>query len=409
MRNGDTAEPLRILVVSERYPPHHVGGYEIACQRTCELLGQRGHAVHVLTSTWGLKGRRAEHGVSRVLRRLPPEGLATATPTYFVKQAWRAMHLHINASIAVRFAREYTPDIVFIWQSEGIGIGTAVALGRAGFPVIHRRDDEALADLLDRLRCERNPIWRRCRSVLYGVSPGEVQSAQLIVISSSLRERYVAAGFAPERIVIVPNGVPTSVIVCARRANGTGSPIQLLYAGRICREKGVHIAIQALALIRQHRPHCFHLDIVGLPEELYFNDLKQLVHSLDLNEEVAFFGARPPSDMYELYDRYDALLFPSIVREGFGLTLIEAMARGLAVIAVDRGGPRDIINSGIDGLLVTPEDPGALAAAVLDMFGNPSLLLSMRNNALDKIRRKFTLEESVRCIERTLSEQVSTS
>jgi glycosyltransferase involved in cell wall biosynthesis len=401
-----TSGRLRILILSEQYPPYHVGGYAIACQRTCDLLLKRGHEIHVLTSICSAVETPCEPNVSRVLSWLPPEGFASPTPWYLLKQLWRAHQLRRNAQIALNQARRFSPDIVFVWQSESIGVGAAVGLKRAGYPVIHRRDDEAMADLIERIDCDRNLIWRKCRQFLYNLKPHELKSADLIVISGALQERHVAAGFDAERIVTIPNGVLKCEIVNAGTNEHLGSIVRLLLAGRVCAAKGVHIAIQAMALIRKNSQLSFHIDIVGWTEEPYLTTIKNLIHSLDLDDAVTFIEPRDSRDMWNFYDQYDALLLPSR-NEPFGLVLIEAMARGLPAIAVNRGGPRDIIANGVDGFLVEPDDPDALSKALLSLFTNDHWLNSIRSAAIATIRRKFVLEDSVSRIEERLLERWS--
>jgi glycosyltransferase involved in cell wall biosynthesis len=309
--------------------------------------------------------------------------------------------------VALGVARTFSPDIVFAWQTEGIGIGTAIALQGAGYPVLHRRGDEAMADLLDRMQLDKNVMWRKCRQLLYGVEPCEVRSVDMIVISTFLYERHVSAGFNANRIVTIWNGVPESAIISNSVQPHAGNTKRLLYAGRVSPEKGIHIAIQALALMREKSRLAFNLDIVGPAEKPYLESLKQLIHSLALDDTVNFLVSRESDDMWTLYDQYDALVFPSIVREGFGRVVIEAMARGLPVIAVDRGGPRDIITTGVDGILIKPEDADALASALVELFTNNQLLHSIGTEAIETVRRRFTLERSVECIEQRLFEQLS--
>jgi glycosyltransferase involved in cell wall biosynthesis/O-antigen/teichoic acid export membrane protein len=394
---------LRILILTDRYPPHHEGGYEIACQRTADLLRERGHIVHVVTSTCGLDKPHVDHVISRVLHRLPPEG----RPSFHVRYAWRqvcrARLLRINRATALRITRHFSPDVVFVWQSEGMGVGTPLYLQRAGYRVVHRRDDEALADLLDRLSTEGRAFWRFCRRLLYGVKSSELSFPNVIVISRYLRERYLKSGLAGEQLTVIPNGVPAWAISPEKENRNRDSiPFRLLFAGRVCESKGVHIAVEALAHLLKTVTVPVTLDIVGPAAPEYVNHLRCLASSYQITNAITISRVREPNEMLRLYDSYDVLIFPSLAPEGFGLTLIEAMARGVPAIAVDCGGPVDIVSHGEDGLLVPRGDANAIARAVIRLVSNRSLYTSIASKAKDKVRKSFTLEQTVKQIEQYL-------
>jgi glycosyltransferase involved in cell wall biosynthesis len=101
----------------------------------------------------------------------------------------------------------------------------------------------------------------------------------------------------------------------------------------------------------------------------YAASLRDLASELGVSDRVEFVGFVPAVGT-ELA-RLDVLVVPSLVPEGFGLTVIEGMAAGLPVVAPDAGGPADIVTDGVDGVLVPPGDAVALASALRRLASDP--------------------------------------
>jgi glycosyltransferase involved in cell wall biosynthesis len=120
-----------------------------------------------------------------------------------------------------------------------------------------------------------------------------------------------------------------------------------------------------------------------------------MVSNLNLDQNVRFLGWLEHDRILDLYLAYDVLLFPSRWEEPGGGTILEAMARGLPVIASSRGGALDVIRDGKNGLMVPADDPTALAEAILRLIQNDNLVQKIRHEAIKTIRDRFTLERVV--------------
>lgn len=135
---------------------------------------------------------------------------------------------------------------------------------------------------------------------------------------------------------------------------------QLLYAGNLIRPKGVHVLLEALADLRD-RGRSFTLDVLGTGP--YEEELKALAKELELDDTVKFRGFQDLPGVLTHMDQADVFVFPSF-GEGMPRVLLEAMARGLPIIATDVGGIGGVIEDGRNGRLIPPGSPDALAAAV---------------------------------------------
>jgi glycosyltransferase involved in cell wall biosynthesis len=206
---------------------------------------------------------------------------------------------------------------------------------------------------------------------------------RVFAISEEIRQRILAGRLAPEeRISILNPGVELDRF--------TPSPCEeptLFVPGRIMWTKNLELAIEAFRRFRDRmgdgRP--WRLRIAGIVDrksEPYLARLRELAGG----DPAIEFVIRPSDEeMLEHYRRSYATLFTAF-NEDWGLVLIEAMACGKPVVAVDRGGPREIVRDGHDGLLA-PADPESFAAAMMRLASEPGLYDRLSRNAVEGARR----------------------
>lgn len=414
---------VRILVMSGIYPPYFIGGGEISCQRQAEELEKRGHQVFVLTSCWGI-GQPAVMG--NVYRRLrydpnsltPPHANVRWDPLRLrrrLDQISRALALSKNYEIARSVVAAVQPDVAYVWQMECTSVSPMLATQDLGIPNVIRTPDYMLAQMKVEIFQERNPLkrWYREKIVILG-DMHRLDTRYIIATSQATMQCYVAAGFSMQHMQVIPQGVRSELLITAEQLSNSvgqcGGETRLLFAGRLVREKGPDVAIQALSNLVQDPITCqARLDIIGPSSEEYAAELKALVQSLHLESRVSFFGQLGRTELFARYDQYHALLFTSRWLEPFGMTVLEAMARGVPVIATNLGGPAEIIADGVNGLLVPPGDPVALANAIKRLVQEPGLARKIRCAALETVRAKYTNERIVDQVERYLEQVVDGS
>ena len=198
--------------------------------------------------------------------------------------------------------------------------------------------------------------------------------------STSVDERLGGLGIPTERIARWDRGVDTARFSPERRVPGLYDPsrINVLYAGRLTREKGVDLLADAFLEGHRLRPS-LHLVIAGGgPEEAALR--------ARLGDAADFLGWLEGDDLARAYADADVFLFASRT-DTFGQVILEAQASGLAVVAVDEGGPRALIDDGVSGRLCRPE-PRAMAAAVLDLAASPKLRARLALAALARVRAR---------------------
>jgi glycosyltransferase involved in cell wall biosynthesis len=193
--------------------------------------------------------------------------------------------------------------------------------------------------------------------------PRVYRHTDVVAVSASTRDDLVAMGFRTERISIVHNGV--HAVPDAPPQPDTRPAI--LYMGRLTPQKSVDVLIRALPAVLRAFPET-RLDIVGQGPAR--RRLERLAWSLRLADHVRFHGYLPGVVRDELAARSWVAVCPSLF-EGWGVSCLEAGARGLPVIASNVHGLRDAVRDGETGLLVSHGDPTALAAALIDLVGDP--------------------------------------
>lgn len=174
-----------------------------------------------------------------------------------------------------------------------------------------------------------------------------------------------------------------------RPLRDSSSVPRLLYVGRIAPEKGLEILLQALDRLRQNRsvspPN---LTIVGWNYlgNSYAEEFKCRLAASSLAKSVEFAGHVPfGPKLFELYDAHDILVLPSFT-EGFPQVILEAMVRGLPVIATRVGGVPRIVDNGRNGLLVEAGDAEGLFAAADRLLADPVLAAQLASEGQHSAR-----------------------
>ena len=187
------------------------------------------------------------------------------------------------------------------------------------------------------------------------------------------------------------------------------NPKRLLYVGQIVPHKGVHTAIQAMrVLIKEYGCSSVKLTIVGgslLPD--YMSDMRHLVYSYGLQNNVHFTGFVPRERLPQIYQEHDILLFPSVWDEPFAITLLEAMSCGLAVVGTATGGSSEILQHEVNALVFPKEDARTCASHILQLLNDLEFFERIRKNGRRTVEERFRFEDMMDRIESSLCEVVA--
>ncbi len=417
---------MRVLLLSNLFPPYIKGGAEITAGDIAGGLQEHGHEVTVLTSWFGLPQAKQEQHVWRTLRVAEPAHFDRHLPllqqisslTNFRQQYSCAA----NAKELRRAIATIQPDVLYIWEINGLGIISLLnELPNLAFPIVFHLGSYWWQYIHSPQTEYSHLRLRRLKKLLIGSVP-PLTYTSLIAVSGAVKAEYVKAGCAAERIEIINSGIDPRFMSLPRTEHfediqhtgdstnpyATHSGLHLIYAGRIRVEKGILLALKAIdILVHEQGRRDFHFSIFGEGDKVYIDELQSFLQAQDLTSFVTFHGKIPQDDLIKYYDLSDVMLVPSLWQEPFGLVVAEAMARGLPVIASHLGGPAEMITDGVDGLLFEPGNERALAAAIVQLLEHPEERERLSQAAHTTVRNRFTVAENVRRAEQHLLQAIA--
>ena len=215
----------------------------------------------------------------------------------------------------------------------------------------------------------------------------------LVLLAEVEREAYRAFN-AGKCVRVIPNAIDLDEYAAIGRKNYNGDLIRLGYIGRLADDKGVRESICALAILRQRGLEHLRLNIAGSGP--FENQLRRIVKDLQLEDIVEFVGPVFGEDKIRFWQETEIFLFPTFHKEGLPYTVLEAIASGTPVIATRVGGIPDVIQDGVQGLLLDAHDPEAVATAIETLINDPDRLRSMSGAAMDRARDHYGIDRLAR-------------
>jgi phosphatidylinositol alpha-1,6-mannosyltransferase len=321
--------------------------------------------------------------------RYPPQSLVVSTGAYEGSAASDARFPQPIDRLGIRAARLRTIQGLALWtlrarrlaQHWKPGFAWCAELKPAGYParwlggipygvVLHGTEL-----LLIEEKIRRSGFKRRTAGAIIG------RAAVLVAISkwtadlarSVLEQLGLEVPVEIVRLGTTPDhfrpGINTTAV---RQKYGLNGGPWLLTVARLEWHKGIDTTMKALSAIRAAHPDVRYA-IAGVGDRLpHFEQLRQ---SLGLGDAVRFLGAVPDAELPALYNAADLYVGVSrryeLLAEGFGISLVEASACGLAVVGGRSGGVPDAVREGETGILVDPDDPAAVATGVNELLADP--------------------------------------
>ena len=316
------------------------GGVQVHIRQLARRLQDGGHDVMVLAPS---RGRPSDAFVVPVGLpvRVPFNGsIAPIAP-------WPSSARRVESVIA-----RFRPDVVHVHEPL-VPSASMFATRNRSEPLVgtfHAYADRAtmfslIAPLL-------RPVWRRL-------------SARIAV--SEAAASFVARRFSADGIRVIPNGVETELFARAR-------PVRLpqgrkvLFVNRLEPRKGFAIMVEAFRRLATTHPDVLLVVAGDGPERGAIRRIPPTIR-----ERVVMLGNVPHDRLPEVHAACDVFCAPATGRESFGIVLVEALSSGLPVVATDIPGYREVVRDGVDGLLVPPGDPGAVARAAQRLLEDSDL------------------------------------
>lgn len=319
------------------------------------------------------------------------------------------------------------PDFASTLYYAAYVVRAARALRAADCDVVHIHNFSQFVPIVRRL-CPRakTMLHMNCDWLVQldrGLVDGRLNNADAIVgcceyITDNIRRRFIKYA---DRCNTLYNGADIGAFAPRDEASSGSSGARILYVGRVSPEKGLHVLLDAFELIAADHPEA-RLEIVGgeyVPpmnfivgvssnpdikalSRFYGHSYMQYLRSRvggPLEGRVSFAGALPHCELAERLRNADMFAQPSVWSEPFPLSVVEAMAAGLPVVASRAGGLPEAIEDNETGLLVDPGNPGALARALLRLIDDRRLARMMGRAGRGRASRMFSWENITATLE----------
>jgi glycosyltransferase involved in cell wall biosynthesis len=221
--------------------------------------------------------------------------------------------------------------------------------------------------------------------------------ALYITVAEHRRRFMLERGVAPEKVVVVPNGVPMPPLFKTDYAIAKARPVKIAAVGRLHEKKGFDILIDALARLKT-KSIDLHCTIFG--EGPLRGALESQIARTGLSGHVSLPGWS--DHLAELMLESDLFAFPSF-QEDFPLVLLEAMSYAMPIVSSRIDGPKDFLRNGETALMVEPHDAVALAGALERLIGDPTLRERLGTSARGEVESSYSFDIIARKLVDTLN------
>lgn len=374
---------MKILILSNYFPPYYIGGYELACFDTAKYLQNAGHDVYILTG----KHEEESNKFERVYRKL--KYIDYENPSYINKHEVEEFNFEITTSVI----NQVKPDLVYIWSLRLISLSPIWAINKLKVKKIFEIGDFWMKGFLGNNFMSK--VKRTAKKILPGFNATNVEIDPIISVSQwmvkEMKELY-----GTKEVFQIPNGTK----ITKEKTKKVNDVMRYMFCGRLDYTKGLDLALKALSNMKDRKVNDFEFHIYGDGDKEYIEKCQKITRLLKLNEQVVFHGKI--DDLEEEYKKNHVLLMPTRMREPFGLVLIEAMNHGVIPVATNDYGPSEIIDDHKNGLLFTPSNVDDLTFKMLLLHNSWDLLEKYRQNAYEKVESKFDINIVKKEVEQVL-------
>jgi glycosyltransferase involved in cell wall biosynthesis len=397
---------MRVLALSNFYPPYNFGGEELSAQAIVDGLRKRGHDVEVVTSAYGKSV--GNDGVYRQFK-LEMEFKALQNAIRFFTS--RKSIIRDNIAVLQYHVQRFRPDLILIFSlwniprhvpalAEKLLNGRVVYRLASYWPVLPSQNvlywqSPAMTKLT---RLPKAIMSWPAMAVLKKEQSPALQLKYTVCISKAVHDEYTKQGVQLSSTRVIHNGIDTHSFFNDSSPWLEGKhpdPLKLLYVGRTSPEKGVHTALEALAMMKKEFPD-MSLTIAGSSwGHVGHSDLIDAAAQIGISDKVEVQGHLSHDEIPRLMKSHHVLLVPSIWPEPFGRVVLEGMAAGMVVIGTAQGGMAEILKDEETGLVFPPENAPALSRQIKRLLTEGNLGSKLVRVAQNMVSSSFTEDKMV--------------
>lgn len=387
---------MRILLISNVYPPNFIGGYELAALEVAEFLNSKGFDVQVLTSD-SLVGNNSNFNQILVTRSLQCSSLKPRTFTPNPEAEY--INLWNIRQIASKIS-EFSPDLIMLWNLQSLGaIGILKFVEALNIPTYLYLMDNIF------LGCELGS--RLYEDIQNNMGSITIPSNVRVVSMSErlIKEIEQETKISVSNFLKIPGWVRTSVNPTESSLGRTDSDkFSFIFSSRVAPHKGVGIILDAVTDLTAKGIKDFSVNIYGLGE---IGPTMDMVEARNLQDYIIYKGTYEKSLALDILSNHDCLLFPTWKREAFGFVAIEAASVGCIPILTEGIGAGEWLKNGIDCLKIE-RDSKSLSDAMLYMMSiSNDQLQFMKRNGIELGTECFNFEHWMRVLIEDIHEFLS--
>jgi len=224
-----------------------------------------------------------------------------------------------------------------------------------------------------------------------------IRNSSKIIAVNPFQAELFAKIFGNEKVFLIPEAVPPQYFVDSPTFVDDGT-LKILFIGRIIKEKGIQNLLYAMHKVRATCDKGRRMELICIgPDCGYLQEISRIINNLRLNTVVKILGPLPERQKIEYLSWCDALVSPSY-HEAFGLTILEAMARGKPVIATETIGSKWLVKHQENGFLVKVGDTNGIALSLERLLRDSELIYQMGKRAIEhasKFNMKSMIEKHI--------------
>lgn len=355
---------MRILTIIHEFPPIGGGGGRAAYD-ICVELAARGHDVTVLTAHMDGLPRDEMRDGFRVVR-IPSKRTEAFVASFQTMLAFDLSGLWAGLALIRRFR----PDVIhthFAVPAGALAFALSLLTGVPYILTAHLGDvpggvPEKTAYWFRWLKPFTNPIWKRAK--------------QVVAVSEFTRQ--LALKHYPVDIRVIPNGADFVHLV-TEKIEVNKAP-RIVFAGRFVSQKNPLAIVRVLSTLKDLDWTC-----AMLGDGPLFEEVKAGIEMQGMTERFHLTGWVRPADVLDEFSRSDILFMPSL-SEGLPVVGVDALVKGLAIVASKIGGFLDLVEPARNGYLVEVQDEAGFSSALRELFSNRELLAGFRQASLAKAK-----------------------
>jgi len=371
-------KPIRVLLVSDSYPPV-LGGSEVEAQRVSAALIARGHQVRVLCA--------GGPPMPPVTDWVDPEGVPVKILTRHSRGRRKDILFSLRVARHILSARNDYDVIYFLMQ--GLQIATGLPLARLlRKPTVMKIAGSGVI-----------PAMRLSRAGRVELNWLQQWKIPLMILNDGMIEEAEKDGFSRDQLVWMPNPVDVNVFrppldgeaLAWRRSHGLPPDAPLaVYVGRLSREKGVPPLLRGFAVAARRSPKAMLL-LVG--DGALRPELEEMAKEFDLGPDRIRFVGRVPIDEVPFWLRASDVYALTSPSEGFSCALLEAMAVGLPSVVSAIPANLQLVDDGVHGLTVPWDDGNRIGEAFLRLFEDAAFRQRMGGVARQRVIDNYSTDK----------------